>query len=84
MKPAVLETKHVEQYKTHMERGLSMFPPEQLNEMLASGKLAIDSNNALMNTLVCKTLNHCNSKCSGSFLPIKRLELDYRLLVPET
>lgn len=49
MKPAVLETKHLEQFKKHSERGLTLFPPEQLNEMLAHGKLQIDeSGSALM------------------------------------
>ena len=52
IKPAVLEPKHLTQFRVHIERGLSLFPPEQLNEMLATGKLSLDSNNTLMNTLV--------------------------------
>lgn len=52
VKPSVLEPKCLDQFKVHMERGLSMFPPEQLNEMLSTGKLELDSNKTLMNTLV--------------------------------
>ncbi|XP_067934870.1 cilia- and flagella-associated protein 65-like [Watersipora subatra] len=51
MKPAVLEPQHLSQFAVYVERGLSMFPPEQLNEMRANGKLQLDSNNLLMNTL---------------------------------
>lgn len=52
VKPAVLEAKHITHFRKHMDRGLSMFPPEQLNEMLATGKLELDANNTLMNPLV--------------------------------
>jgi len=52
VKPAVLEPKHLAQFRVHAERGLSVFPPEQLNEMLATGKLELDANNMLMNVLV--------------------------------
>ncbi|CAH1790082.1 unnamed protein product [Owenia fusiformis] len=47
-KPAVLEIEHIERYRTHVERGFSMFPPEQLNELVKSEKLQIDANGALM------------------------------------
>ncbi|XP_074643169.1 cilia- and flagella-associated protein 65-like [Tubulanus polymorphus] len=47
-KPAVLQNKHIDRYQTHKERGLSMFPPEQLNEMFKSGKLEVDKNGSLM------------------------------------
>lgn len=36
-----------------------MFPPEQLNEMLSTGKLELDSNNTLMNTLVSLMVYCC-------------------------
>ena len=52
VKPAVLETKHLTQFRSYIERGLSMFPPEQLNEMLATGKLQLDSKNTLINAEV--------------------------------
>lgn len=49
VKPAVLETKHLQQWRTHTERGFAFFPPEQLNEMLAHGKLQLDpADNTLM------------------------------------
>lgn len=65
VKPAVLESKHLTQFRTHMERGLSIFPPEQLNEMLATGKLELDSNNTLMSPLVSSTVSRCPIKVKG-------------------
>lgn len=49
VKPAVLQSKHVDRYRIHVDRGLSMFPPEQLNEMVKNKALQIDSGGALMN-----------------------------------
>ncbi|XP_064646085.1 cilia- and flagella-associated protein 65-like isoform X2 [Lineus longissimus] len=48
-KPAVLQAKHIERYRVHVDRGLSMFPPEHLNELLHDGKLELDDSGALMN-----------------------------------
>ncbi|XP_013412505.1 cilia- and flagella-associated protein 65-like [Lingula anatina] len=48
MKPAVLQCKHVERLRVHTQRGLSFFPPEQLNELLKAGKLEKDQSGALM------------------------------------
>lgn len=48
IKPAVVEVQHVARFRTHCDRGLSMFPPEVLNDMLSSKKLDLDSNGCLM------------------------------------
>ncbi|KAJ8320586.1 hypothetical protein KUTeg_002173 [Tegillarca granosa] len=48
VKPAVLQTRHLDLYKCHVERGLSLYPPEQLNELLREGKLEVDDAGALM------------------------------------
>ncbi|OWF45565.1 hypothetical protein KP79_PYT24425 [Mizuhopecten yessoensis] len=47
VKPAVLLGKHLNRYKAHVHRGLSLYPPEQLNELTHTGKLDIDENGAL-------------------------------------
>ncbi|XP_072031285.1 cilia- and flagella-associated protein 65-like [Amphiura filiformis] len=47
-KPAVLQPKHLNQYRTNMARGFSVFPPEQLNEMVKTGKLQRDPDGYLM------------------------------------
>lgn len=52
VKPAVLEMKHLEQFRRHTDRGLTMFPPEHLNELLAQGKLQLDDKNTLMDPQV--------------------------------
>ncbi|XP_006820550.2 cilia- and flagella-associated protein 65-like [Saccoglossus kowalevskii] len=48
IKPAVLQPKHLSRYRVHMARGLSLFPPDQLNELLSEGKLAVDPEGCLM------------------------------------
>ncbi|XP_076088229.1 cilia- and flagella-associated protein 65-like isoform X2 [Mytilus galloprovincialis] len=48
VKPAVLLSKHLDRYKCHVERGLSTYPPEELNELVRSNKLEIDDAGAVM------------------------------------
>ncbi|XP_060587307.1 cilia- and flagella-associated protein 65-like isoform X2 [Ruditapes philippinarum] len=48
VKPAVLQSKHLDNYRTHIERGFSVFPPEQLNELRQQGRLELDDAGALM------------------------------------
>ncbi|KAK3083386.1 hypothetical protein FSP39_021362 [Pinctada imbricata] len=48
MKPAVLLGKHLDQYKCHVQRGLSLYPPEQLNDLVRNGKLELDDAGCLM------------------------------------
>ncbi|KAL9957579.1 hypothetical protein ACROYT_G034498 [Oculina patagonica] len=48
VKPAVLEKKHLDRYHTHVRRGFSKIPPEQLNEDLRAKKLQVDEDGALM------------------------------------
>ncbi|XP_071792552.1 cilia- and flagella-associated protein 65-like [Asterias amurensis] len=48
IKPAVLQPKHLEKYMEHEARGFSVFPPEQLNEMLKEGKLQLDEAGCLI------------------------------------
>ncbi|CAH3043041.1 unnamed protein product, partial [Porites evermanni] len=48
VKPAVLQKKHLDQYQTHVRRGLSRISPEQLNEDLKASKLQLDEDGALM------------------------------------
>lgn len=48
VKPAVLQSKHLDNYRTHVERGFSIYPPEQLNELRQQGRLELDDAGALM------------------------------------
>ncbi|KAK3591649.1 hypothetical protein CHS0354_040559 [Potamilus streckersoni] len=48
IKPAVLLSKHLERFRVHVERGFSVFPPEQLNELRKQGRLELDDSGALM------------------------------------
>ncbi|XP_078326129.1 cilia- and flagella-associated protein 65-like isoform X1 [Crassostrea virginica] len=48
VKPAVLLSRHLDRYKCHVERGLSVYPPEQLNESVKSGKIELDDAGCLM------------------------------------
>lgn len=48
VKPAVLLAKHLDRYKCHVERGLSVYPPEELNELLRNNKLELDDAGAVM------------------------------------
>ncbi|XP_071101269.1 cilia- and flagella-associated protein 65-like isoform X1 [Haliotis cracherodii] len=47
VKPAVLLKKHLDRFKMHVERGFSMYSPEQLNELLREGKLETDEEGAI-------------------------------------
>ncbi|KAK7484650.1 hypothetical protein BaRGS_00024058, partial [Batillaria attramentaria] len=49
MKPAVLLSKHIQKFRTHVQRGFSFYPPEQLNELLQEKKLAVDESGCLVN-----------------------------------
>ncbi|WAR10588.1 CFA65-like protein [Mya arenaria] len=48
IKPAVIQSHHLDNYRTHVERGFSVFPPEQLNELRQQGRLELDDAGALM------------------------------------
>ncbi|XP_052080289.1 cilia- and flagella-associated protein 65-like [Mytilus californianus] len=48
VKPAVLLSKHLDRYRCHVERGLSTYPPEELNELIRNNKLEIDDAGAVM------------------------------------
>ncbi|KAH3749495.1 hypothetical protein DPMN_183993, partial [Dreissena polymorpha] len=48
VKPAVLQAKHLDNFRTHVERGFSVYPPEQLNELRQKGRLELDDAGALM------------------------------------
>lgn len=48
VKPAVLQKIHLDRYQTHVRRGFSKIPPEQLNEDLRASKLQLDEDGALM------------------------------------
>ncbi|KAL4217273.1 hypothetical protein ACF0H5_023724 [Mactra antiquata] len=48
VKPAVLQAKHLDNFRTHVERGFSVYPPEQLNELRQQGRLELDDAGALM------------------------------------
>ncbi|KAL5005595.1 hypothetical protein ScPMuIL_016753 [Solemya velum] len=48
VKPALIQPIHLERYKCHVDRGLSLYPPEQLNELLKHGKLELDDGGAVM------------------------------------
>ncbi|XP_038048739.1 cilia- and flagella-associated protein 65-like [Patiria miniata] len=48
VKPAVLQPQHLSRYRIHQARGFSVFPPEQLNEILKEGKLQLDDNGCLI------------------------------------
>ena len=53
VKPAVLQAKHLDNFRTHVERGFSVYPPEQLNELRQKGRLELDDAGALMAPSVC-------------------------------
>ena len=52
VKPAVLLARHLDNYKTHVERGFSVYPPEQLNDLRREGRLELDDAGALMAPVV--------------------------------
>ena len=52
VKPAVLLAKHLDNYQTHVERGFSVYPPEQLNDLRREGRLELDDAGALMAPVV--------------------------------
>ncbi|NXV75496.1 CFA65 protein, partial [Atlantisia rogersi] len=47
-KPAILQARHLSQYRTNMVRGLTFYPPDILSVMLKDGKLQMDEKGALM------------------------------------
>lgn len=47
-KPAVLRPQHLAWYRTHLVRGLTLYPPDVLGIMLREKKLEQDKNGALM------------------------------------
>lgn len=47
-KPAILRPQHVAWYRTHLVRGLTLYPPDILGLMLSEKKLEQDKNGALM------------------------------------
>ncbi|KAH9495755.1 Cilia- and flagella-associated protein 65 [Bulinus truncatus] len=47
MKPAILRMRHILRYFTHVERGLSVIAPDQLNSFLKDGRLELDDNGCL-------------------------------------
>ncbi|EDV21132.1 uncharacterized protein TRIADDRAFT_60400 [Trichoplax adhaerens] len=47
-RPAVIHAKHVHRFRKLEERGLTIFPPEFLSEMLKEGKVSLDSEGAIM------------------------------------
>nr|XP_019597442.1 PREDICTED: cilia- and flagella-associated protein 65 [Rhinolophus sinicus] len=47
-KPAILRPQHLSWYRTHLARGLTLYPPDILGLMLSEKKLVQDENGALM------------------------------------
>lgn len=47
-KPAILRPQHLAWYRTHLVRGLTLYPPDILDIMLREKKLEQDKNGALM------------------------------------
>lgn len=47
-KPAILRPQHLVWYRTHLVRGLTLYPPDILGLMLSEKKLEQDENGALM------------------------------------
>lgn len=47
-KPAILRPQHLTWYRTHLARGLTLYPPDVLAAMLKEKKLERDENGALM------------------------------------
>ncbi|XP_063501148.1 cilia- and flagella-associated protein 65 isoform X6 [Symphalangus syndactylus] len=47
-KPAILKPQHLTWYRTHLARGLTLYPPDILDAMLKEKKLVQDQNGALM------------------------------------
>nr|KAF6336290.1 cilia and flagella associated protein 65 [Myotis myotis] len=47
-KPAILKPQHLVWYRTHLARGLTLYPPDILGQMLSEKKLEQDKNGALM------------------------------------
>lgn len=53
-KPAILKPQHLTWYRTHLARGLTLYPPDILAAMLKEKRLERDENGALMlPTAVC-------------------------------
>lgn len=47
-KPAILRPQHLTWYRTHLARGLTLYPPDILAAMLKEKKLEKDTDGALM------------------------------------
>lgn len=47
-KPAILKPQHLTWYRTHLARGLTLYPPDILAAMLKEKRLEPDENGALM------------------------------------
>lgn len=50
IKPAVLLSKHLQRFRTHVQRGFSFYPPEQLNELVREQKLEVDEEGCLVSS----------------------------------
>lgn len=48
IKPTILRPQHLTWYRTHLARGLTLYPPDILAAMLKEKKLERDENGALM------------------------------------
>lgn len=48
VKPPILKPRHLTWYRTHLARGLTLYPPHILSTMLKEKKLQQDQNGALM------------------------------------
>ncbi|XP_041374433.1 cilia- and flagella-associated protein 65-like [Gigantopelta aegis] len=71
VKPAVLLAKHVSRYRVHVEQGFTMYPPEQLNELVRDRKLAVDKSGTL---LIPKTDNALKTEFEGQSLQISPMK----------
>lgn len=55
IKPAILTPQHLTWYRTHLARGLTLYPPDILAAMLKEKKLERDENGALIVSIeVCE------------------------------
>ncbi|XP_064598008.1 LOW QUALITY PROTEIN: cilia- and flagella-associated protein 65-like [Liolophura sinensis] len=48
VKPSVLLAKHIDRYWTHVQRGFSVFSPEELNEMIKNKTLEVDETGTIL------------------------------------
>lgn len=69
-KPAILRPQHLTWYRTHLARGLTLYPPDILAAMLKEKKLERDEDGALMLPIEVCEVSPTQRQAALSRIPI--------------